>query len=199
MDSVERIINGSEELFFQAGIRSVTMDDIARHLGMSKKTIYQLFIDKNELINALVDKRLREDRDQLFALISSSGNMIEELISMTKGAEEIFSRINPVVVHDLQKYHPEAWSRFQKFKAEFLVDTLEKLLLKGIRQGYIRNDIDVKILAKMRVNQIELGFNTTIFPLVEFSTWKVQQQFLEHFNYGICTLKGIAVLNQHKP
>jgi AcrR family transcriptional regulator len=199
MDSVERIINGSEELFFQAGIRSVTMDDIARHLGMSKKTIYQFFSDKNELINALVDKRLREDRDQLFALISSSGNMIEELISMTKGAEEIFSRINPVVVHDLQKYHPEAWSRFQKFKAEFLVDTLEKLLLKGIRQGYIRKDIDVKILAKMRVSQIELGFNTTIFPLVEFSTRKVQQQFLEHFNYGICTLNGIAVLNQHKP
>lgn len=124
--------------------------------------------------------------------------MIEELVSMTHGAEEIFSRINPVLVHDLQKYHPEAWARFQKFKAEFLVDTLEKLLLKGMKQGYIRPGIDVKILAKMRVSQIELGFNTFLFPVAEFSTWKVQQQFLEHFNYGICTLKGIEVLNQHK-
>lgn len=198
MVSIERIISGSEELFLHAGIRSVTMDDIARHLGISKKTIYRFFTDKNGLINALVDKRLQEDRDQLRALISSSGNMIEQLVSMTRGAEEIFSRINPVVVHDLQKYHPEAWMRFQKFKGEFLVDTLEKLLIKGMQQGYIRPGIEAKILAKMRVSQIEMGFNNTIFPLAEFSTWKVQQQFLEHFNYGICTLKGIKALNQHR-
>ncbi len=174
------------------------MDDIAHHLGISKKTIYQFFDDKNELVNALISKRLQEDCDQLKALISSSGNMIAELVSMTKGAEEIFSRINPIVVHDLQKYYPDAWLRFQKFKGEFLVSTLEDLLKKGIQQGYIRPDIDVSIMARMRVNQIELGFNTAVFPLGEFNTWKVQHQFLEHFNYGICTVKGIKVLNQYK-
>lgn len=198
MVTIERVINGSEELFLHAGIKSVTMDDIAHHLGISKKTIYQFFNDKNELVNALISKRLQEDRDQLKALISSSGNMMAELVSMTKGAEEIFSRINPIVVHDLQKYYPDAWLRFQRFKAEFLVSTLEDLLKKGIQQGYIRPDIDVSIMAKMRVNQIELGFNTTIFPPAEFNIWKVQHQFLEHFNYGICTVKGIKVLNQYK-
>ena len=198
MVAVERILKGSEELILQSGVRSVTMDDIARNLGISKKTIYHYFTDKNELINALVDKRLNEDREQMCSLISSSENMIEELVTMTKGAEDVFSRINPIVVHDLQKYYPDAWTRFQIFKVDFLINTLEKLLLKGIQQGYIRPDVDAKIVAIMRVNQIEMGLNTTIFPLSEFNAWKIQHQFLTHFNYGICTLKGIGIINMLK-
>ena len=185
-------------MFFQAGIKSVTMDDIARHLGMSKKTIYQFFKDKNELVIALVNKKLKEDEQQMAALISKSGNVIEEMINMMKCSEEMFSRVNPIVIHDMQKYHPDAWKQFQKFKAEVLIQTLEELLTKGIKQGYIREDIDVRIIARMRVNQFEMGFNTIMFPIAEFNPWKVQQQFLEHFNYGICTLKGYKLLNQYK-
>jgi AcrR family transcriptional regulator len=174
------------------------MDDIAKHLGMSKKTIYQFFKDKNELVIALVKKKLQEDEDQMCTLISKSGNVIEEMINMMKCSEEIFSRINPIVIHDLQKYHPDAWQQFQDFKAGVIVRTLEELLTKGIQQGYIRPDIDVKIMARMRVMQVEMGFNTNIFPLAEFSPWKVQYQLLEHFNFGICTLKGFKLLDEYK-
>jgi AcrR family transcriptional regulator len=198
MSQSERIILGGEELFLKAGIKSVTMDDIAKHLGMSKKTIYQFFKDKNELVIALVKKKLQDDEDQMCAIISKSGNVIEEMINMMKCSEEIFSRINPIVIHDMQKYHPDAWKQFQNFKSGVIVHTLEELLTKGIKQGYIRPDIDVKIIAMMRVNQVEMGFNTSVFPVAEFNTWKVQQQFLEHFNYGICTLKGYKLLNQYK-
>src|SRR5882724_1233517 len=96
----DRIIQGGEDLFLQAGIKSVTMDDIAKHLGMSKKTIYQFFKDKNDLVLALVKKKLKDDEDQMSAIISQSGNVIEELINMMKCSEEIFSRINPIVIHD---------------------------------------------------------------------------------------------------
>jgi AcrR family transcriptional regulator len=198
MVQIERIVQGGEELFLKAGIKSVTMDDIAKHLGMSKKTIYQFFKDKNELVVALVKKKLKDDEDMMCEIISKSGNVIEEMINMMKCSEDIFSRINPIVIHDLQKYHPDAWKQFQNFKAEVLVHTLEELLTKGIKQGYIRPDIDVKIIARMRVSQVEMGFNTDLFPVGEFSTWKVQYQFLEHFNYGICTLKGYKLLNQYK-
>jgi len=174
------------------------MDDIAKHLGMSKKTIYQFFKDKNDLVIALVKKKLQDDEDQMCSIISKSGNVIEEMINMMKCSEEIFSRINPIVIHDLQKYHSEAWKQFQDFKADVLIRTLEELLTKGIKQGYIRPDLDVKIIARMRVTQVEMGFNTSLFPVAEFNIWKVQQQFLEHFNYGICTLKGYKLLNQYK-
>jgi AcrR family transcriptional regulator len=198
MSQIERIIQGGEDLFLKAGIKSVTMDDIARHLGMSKKTIYQFFKDKNEMVMALVKKKLQEDEDQMNAVLSQSENVLEEMINMMKCSEEIFSRINPIVVHDMQKYHPDAWKQFQTFKANVLVHTLEQLLAKGIKQGYIRPDIDVKILARMRVSQVEMGFNASIFPVAEFNIWKVQYQFLEHFNYGICTIKGYKLLNQYK-
>ncbi|WP_295796103.1 TetR/AcrR family transcriptional regulator [Mucilaginibacter sp.] len=198
MSQIERIIQGGEELFLTAGIKSVTMDDIAKHLGMSKKTIYQFFKDKNDLVIALVTKKLKEDEEQMEDIISKSSNVIEEMINMMKCSEDIFSRINPIVIHDMQKYHPDAWAQFQKFKAEVIVTTLEELLTKGIKQGYIRPDIDVRILARMRVAQVELGFNTKEFPIAEFNPWKVQVQFLEHFNYGICTLKGYKLLNQYK-
>jgi len=198
MSQIERIIQGGEELFLTAGIKSVTMDDIAKHLGMSKKTIYQFFKDKNELVIALVKKKLKEDEDQIEDIMRRSANVIEEMINMMKCSEDIFSRINPIVIHDMQKYHPEAWAEFQKFKADVLISTLEELLTKGIQQGYIRPDIDVKIMARMRVIQVEMGFDTTIFPMAEFNPWKVQVQFLEHFNYGICTLKGYKLLNQYK-
>lgn len=198
MSQTERIIKGAEDLFLTSGIRSITMDDIARHLGMSKKTIYQFFRDKNELVVALTKKKLQEDEDQINEIEATSNNVIEEMINTTKCSEEIFSRINPVVIHDLQKYHPEAWADFQNFKANFLIQKMEQLLTKGMAQGYIRKDIDVKIMARMRVNQVELGFNTSIFPLAEFSPWKVQVQFLDHFNYGICTLEGYKLLDEYK-
>jgi AcrR family transcriptional regulator len=198
MIAIERIIEGGEELFLKAGIKSVTMDDIAKHLGISKKTIYHFFKDKNELVIALVKKKLKEDEEQMEEIISKSTNVIDEMINMMKCSEDIMSRINPVVIHDMQKYHPEAWKEFQNFKSEVLVCTMAQLLEKGIKQGYIRPDIDVKVMSLMRVHQLELGFNPTVFPIAEFNTWSVQQQFQEHFNYGVCTLKGFKLLDEHK-
>ena len=195
---IERIVAGGEELFLKAGIKSVTMDDIARHLGMSKKTIYQFFKDKNELVIALSKKKLQEDEDMMNDIIGKSGDVIEEMINMMKCSEDIFSRINPIVIHDMQKYHPEAWKMFQDFKAEVVIGKLEELLNKGVEQGYIRPDLDIKILAIMRLAQVEMGFNQAIYPAAEFNVWRVQQQMLEHFNFGICTLKGYKLLNKHK-
>lgn len=193
-----RILTGATELFFKAGIRSVTMDDIARHLGMSKKTVYVFYKDKDELVTALVAKRLEEDKEQMCTVALNSTNVMEELINMMKCAEEFFSKINPVVIHDMQKYHPESWKLLQRFKAEIVVNNLQDTLTRGIEQGYVRPGIDVKVMARIHILQVELGFDATLFPPSEYNTWKVQLQFLEHFLYGICTPKGYKELDQYK-
>ena len=95
MEHADRIIQGGEQLFLQQGIKSVTMDDIAKHLGMSKKTIYQFFKDKNELVVALVKKKQHEDEEQLYDIIGKSENVIEEMINMMKCSEEIFFKDQP--------------------------------------------------------------------------------------------------------
>jgi AcrR family transcriptional regulator len=194
----DRILEAAEELFFKAGIRSVTMDDIAKHLGMSKKTIYQSYKDKDEIVNALVEKNLTEDENEMCGIAESSSNIMEEMVNMMKYSEEFFSKVNPIVIHDLQKYHPEAWKKFQNFKADVVVSSMEDILKRGIEQGYVRPEINPKILAKMKVWQVELGFDIGVFPPVEYNTWTVQLQILEHFIYGICTAKGFKIINQYK-
>ena len=174
------------------------MDDIAKHLAISKKTIYHFFSDKNELVTALMVKKMKEDKVQMDEIIAEPVNVIEQLLKMMQCAEEILSRANPILMHDMKKYHPDAWDEFQRFKAGTMIGMMENLLTKGITQGYIRPDVNVKILARMRVNQVEMGFNLAVFPLAEFSTWTVQFQLMEHFNYGICTLEGYKLLEQHK-
>jgi AcrR family transcriptional regulator len=194
----DRILEGAEELFFKAGIRSVTMDEIARHLGMSKKTIYQFFKDKDEVVSALVQKTLKEDKCQMIDIAQKSSNVMEEMINMMKHSEEFFAKANPILIHDMQKYYPEAWSYFQEFKSDVVINSMKDILQRGIEQGYVRDDIDTKVMARMRVWQIEAGFDNNVFPHSEFNSWTVQLQFLDHFVYGICTEKGYQVLKQYK-
>jgi AcrR family transcriptional regulator len=194
----DRIMEGAAELFFKAGIRSVTMDDIARHLGMSKKTVYMSFNDKDELVQALVSKRLTEDKDQICGVAANAANVMEEMVNMIKCAEDFFSKINPVVIHDMQKYHPESWQMLQKFKADVVVDNLQNIITRGIAEGYVRPEIDARIMARVHILQVETGFNATLFPPGEYHTWKVQMQIIEHFLYGICTTTGHEILSQHK-
>lgn len=198
MTQKERILGGAEELFFKAGIRSVTMDDIAKHLGMSKKTIYVFFKDKDEIVTALVHHKLQEDKDRMCGITERSDNVMEELVFMMKCAEDFFSKINPILIHDMQKYHPESWQLLQRFKAEVVVDNLQDILTRGIKQGYIRETIHPRIMAKMHMLQVEAGFNTNYFPPSEYNTWTVQMQFLEHFLYGICTSEGQAILDDYR-
>jgi len=198
MTQKDRILEGAAELFFKAGIRSVTMDDIARHMGISKKTIYVYYKDKDEIVTALVDKKLSEDKDRMCEVVETSSDVMEELINLMKCAEDFFSRINPILIHDMQKYHPESWQALQRFKAEVVVDTFQGILTRGIAQGYVRPEVDPRIMAKMHVVQVEAGFNSYFFPPGEYNIWKVQLQFLENFLYGICTVKGHEVLDNYK-
>jgi AcrR family transcriptional regulator len=198
MTQVDRILEGAEQLFFKAGIRSVTMDDIARHIGMSKKTVYIFYKDKDELVTALVGKKLEEDKERMCSMAAESENVMEEMITMMKCAEDFFSKINPILIHDMQKYYPASWQLLQRFKAEIVVENLQNILSRGIDQGYVRPEIDPKTMARMHVLQVEAGFNSTVFPPTEYNIWKVQLQFLEHFLYGVCTHVGYELLERYK-
>ncbi|HXC06919.1 MAG TPA: TetR/AcrR family transcriptional regulator, partial [Bacteroidia bacterium] len=101
MEPKERILKGAEELFFRYGIKSVTMDDIARHLGISKKTIYQSFGDKDEVVNTLMDFKLTEDESTYCQISTSSSNIIEEIFLLMKHMSSLFGKINYNVFYDL--------------------------------------------------------------------------------------------------
>src|SRR4051812_1265658 len=133
IDTKIRIQKAAHDLVMQYSIRSVSMDDIAANLGMSKKTIYQYFKDKDELIEEVVDNVINtnqcicnDDRDK-------ADNAIHEIFLVMKMMVEMFKSMNPSVLFDMQKYHPTAFRKFQKHRNEYLYNICSQNLQRGIR------------------------------------------------------------------
>lgn len=198
METQERIELAAHELFYRFGIKSVTMDDIAKHLSISKKTIYSFFEDKDQIVSTLCNKDLH-DRECKFAQIArESKNAIDEILMLMKFMGEMFSGMNPNLFYDMQKYHPEAWKSFKTFKEEKILKMVVENLQKGMEQGLYRKDMDIRIIAKLRVEQVEMAFNPNIFPSDKFKPVQVQMQLLDHFMHGISTIKGHKLINKYK-
>ena len=198
METKDRILKGAEELFFKYGIKSITMDDIARHLGISKKTIYQFYADKNEVVETLMIQRMKANECEFQQIATQTENVIEEVLAMMKHIGIMFSQMNPNLFYDLQKYHPNAWKQFKTFKEECIERMVEDSVKRGIKQGFVRADINTKIMARLRMEEIEMCFNPQTFPPEKFKMVDVQLALLDHFLHGICTLKGHKLINKYK-
>lgn len=198
MEHEDKILHGAQELFFKYGLRSVTMDDIAKHLGMSKKTIYQCYKDKDEMVHTLMQNHIKEDECTFRGNYDKSENVVEEVFNIMKSMTEIFSKVNPLLFYELQKYHPKSWQLIRDFKENFVQSMFEKSIEKGKKDGYVREDINAKILARLRMEEVEMAFNPQIFTPDKFSVLQVQLALTEHFLYGICTLKGHKLINKYK-
>lgn len=194
----DKILIAAEELFFRFGIRNITMDDIARHLGISKKTIYQFFKDKDEVVHSLMLEKIEEDRVRFTKIHEESENFVEETFAVMKALRDILSRVNPVIFHEFFKYYPATWKAFDDFKNGFILQNIERCLKRGQQQGLVRSDINIRILSRMRLENLDMGFFGKGFPHDKFNMLEVQLVMTEHFLYGVCTLKGHKLINKYK-
>ncbi len=194
----EKILRGAQELVFRYGIKSITMDDIAKHLGMSKKTIYQHYSDKDELILKLVEFLLGHNSDQMDCIVDHSKDPIHEIIETMKMMSSTFSKMNPILFHDMMKYYPESYQKFREFKENRILKMIENNLKQGQSLNLYRTDINIKILARLILEEIDLALNFEAYPLDKYNIADVQVQLLDHFLHGVCTLKGHKILNKYK-
>lgn len=196
MEIKERIIAKAREQFFRYGVKSVTMDDIAGELGISKKTIYQHFEDKDAIVHQLMMAEMANDKCEWNELDESSNNVIEKIVKSMDIIRQAFAEINPSAFFDIKKYHPKTWQLFQDHKQNFVMDSIRKELLQGIKEGFFRHDIKVEILVRMRMEQIEIGFDPQLFPPNKFSLIEVELTMLDHFIRGILTPSGLEVYQE---
>ena len=194
----EKILESAGSLFLKYGVKSISMDDIARELSISKKTIYQFFKDKNELVYLISERFLLAQKEKFDKIQVESKDSIELLYLSTLHAREIFEIINPYILFDIKKYYKEAWQLYLDFEKKIMYESLITTLEHGIKQGLFREDIDVSILATLRMEEIKLAFDKDVFPDNRFSFKEVQYQILDHFFYGIMTEEGYALLNNYK-
>jgi AcrR family transcriptional regulator len=198
METRERILCASHELLYKFGVRSVTMDDIAKQIGISKKTIYTCFSDKNELVTQFMEEKLGEHLSCFENITANSANAIDEIVKNMEEMGHIFSQMNPNFIYDIQKHHPAAWQLFKDFKNKHIAGIIERNLKQGISEGLYRSDINIKVISKLRLETIEIAFNPLIFPPETYSVRDVQLQLLDHFLHGITTLKGHRLINKYK-
>src|SRR5688572_15649307 len=198
MEIQERIRQKADELFRRYGIRSVTMDEIATQLGMSKKTIYQYYTDKDQLVDAVAVDEIHYSQECCTKDAAVSANAIEEIFRVMEFVEEMFRNMNPSMLHDLEKYHPLGYRKFLEHKNKFLYDMIKKNIERGIKEELYRPEIDIEIMTRYRLEGLMLGFNTELFPSSKFNLVKLQQEILEHFLYGLATLKGYKLILKYK-
>jgi TetR/AcrR family transcriptional regulator, cholesterol catabolism regulator len=198
MENEERIITKSHELFMRYGIRSVSMDDIAYHLGISKKTIYQSFADKEALVEAVLNIEIQRNHCECEAHKNLKENAIHEMFLSLDAMQEMFKQLNPSIIHDLQKYHPNSFQKLNKHKGEFFYAIIRGNLELGITEGLYRSEINTDILAKYHLESVFIPFNTDVFPSNKYNVSSVKKEILENFLYGIATLKGIKKIEYYK-
>lgn len=196
MENKERILIKAEELFMRYGIRSITMDDIARELAISKKTIYQYFQDKDALVEQVAERYFSRDQEQIHRICQHTENAIDEVILISQHLKNRLKGVNPSVFFDLQRYHPKTWALWQEHKRNFIIAQVRRNLEQGIAEGLYRKDLDVEALAILRVTEIEMPFDIQLFPPEKFDVVSLQMTFLEHFIRGIVTVKGLEVLEK---
>ncbi len=198
MTTQERIIEHSAKLFFRYGIKSITMDDIAKDLGISKKTIYQHFTDKDEVVFQVFSKELEKDKCSYLSLQSTEGNIIDKMVQAIEMFKKTSSEMHPSLIHDLRKYHPRAWALHTEYKHDFIFEAFKKDLQQGVEEGLFRADIHIDILARFHLGSMEISFDHQLFPPGMYNIFTVQLILIDHFIRGILSEKGLSIYLAYK-
>lgn len=197
MEAKERILVKAEELFMQFGIRSVSMDDIANALGMSKKTLYQYYADKDELVDAVVEGHIQGIQTDCISCSAEAKDAIHEIFIMWERIMGEFNNMNPMLLHDLEKFHFRSYQRFREHKDRFLWQTIHKNIEWGIKDGLYRPDINVDVISKFRLESMMIPFNVSVFPPGKYNLAVTSGYIIEHFVYGLASIKGNKLIQKY--
>jgi len=194
----DRIKQKAHDLFMQYGVRSVTMDEIALQMGASKKTIYQYYADKDELVEAVMVDIINYNQDCCLKDRQSARDAIHEVFLAIDMMQEMFQNMNPTILFELEKYYPASFEKFKQHKYSFLYKVLKENIERGIAEELYRIEIDVDIMIKLRLETMMLPFNQVLFPKGKYSLLKVETEFTTNFLFGLATLKGHKLITKYQ-
>ena len=189
-----RIKLSAHNLMMQFGIRSVSMDDIATDMGISKKTIYQSFTDKDELVEAVINTVLEKNQDCCTADKQRASNAVHEIFLALEMMVDMFRSMNPSILFDIQKYHPAAFRKFLTHKNDFLYSMMKQNIERGIKEELYRPEINVEIMSRFRVDSMMLPFNPDFLHKVKSNLLEVEQHIMTHWVFGLVTPRGYKMV-----
>ncbi len=173
------------------------MDDIANNVGMSKKTVYQYYADKDELVEAVIDSHIGEMEVDCMNCKGEAKDAVHEIfLSMDRVLEQM-NDMNPMLLYDLEKFHFPAYQRFRQYKDKFLQRLIRENLEWGIKDELYRPEINIDVMGKFRLESMMIPFNVNVFPPGKTSLGAISQIIMEHFVYGLATIKGHKLIQKY--
>ena len=192
---LDYIIDRAAELYLQYGIRSLTMDDLARELGISKKTLYQHVTDKADLVGRVIRRKFEQSRCQI-EKFPENLNAIEVLVYTNEVILDMMKKSIPSVEYDLIKYYPNVWKEIFSERRKVICDQIRQNLQQGIAEGLYRDDLNIEIITKIHASRVELKWQSGYFTMEEImSTAVINEMFVYHVR-GICNAKGLEFLEK---
>jgi len=190
-----RIIAGAAELFRQFGIRAVTMDMIASHLGMSKRTIYERFADKDSLLYAVLDSMILKQREKIETILESSPDVVSAVFAIIRMGRDHAATMNPLINSDLKRYHSQVLRRLKEKCGHPDHEAGLRILETGIRQGIFRETLNTEILSRAFRGVAAMAGDEELFPSDMFERREIMRNVMVSFMRGISTAKGVDLID----
>ncbi len=191
-----KIMHEAEALFMKFGFKSITMDDVARELGISKKTLYQYFEDKNDLVNQAVTQYLCDERKQCESVVSTNDDPITYMLKVTDTLSDRRRQINPGVLFDLKKYFKPAWDQINEFTTMYVFENVLQNIELGKSKGYYYKDINEKLIARLYVHLIDFIISPEKNMHENKHFVELHLEVMKYHLRAICTDKGLKILNE---
>ncbi|WBM73444.1 TetR/AcrR family transcriptional regulator [Saprospira grandis] len=197
MDELQKILAAADKMFRQYGIRSVTMSDLARELGMSKKTLYVHIKNKQDLIMKVLQAHFDQEKRTCTLVQREAKNALEEMFLMGREIQKNIQHINPSLMFDLRKYHKAVWGEFDKFRKTFIFNMMKNNMDRGIEEGLYRPDLNADIVSRLYIGMVELFLDAELFPPDKFSRPSMHRAMMAYHLHGIVSDKGKAALKDY--
>ena len=194
----QEIINVAREMFGEYGIRSVSVDDICRQVGISKKTLYQYYNNKAELLDSLLTQEMENVKNEALEIKAEANNAIHSLLLVSKLIGRLSMNAKPAAAYDLKKYYPELYKKFVDIKRQMAYEGIVMNLERGMKEGLYRSDLSIEVIARLYIQKIEQMHDKEFLQHMEFSHECILKIMFENHIRGIANQKGIEVFEKEK-
>ncbi len=194
----QQVLDKSKSLFMRYGIKSVTMDDIAREMGISKKTLYQVVENKSDLIEQIFQCHIEEEKKDIDHICQEAGDAVEEMLRIADYVLRKLREMPPAAVYDLRKYYRGTWKQVEALHQRYIYQLIRDNLERGMAQGVYRGTLNPDIIAKLYVGKASLVTDEETFPLSDYNIAELFQQYIDYHIHGIASPRGLKLLEAHQ-
>ncbi|MBP7821568.1 MAG: TetR/AcrR family transcriptional regulator [Saprospiraceae bacterium] len=175
----------------------MSMDDIARDAGISKKTLYQYVESKEELVRRLVRQYINNEQCMMIQIKSEAQNALVEMLKTAEFVTALFKKLNPRLLYELKKYYHESWKEVNDMHRHHIISAIQNNIERGIEEGVYNKDVDPPIVARLYVNNALLIIDDDVFSAEEFQREQIYHQFIRYHLRGIMSSFGLQKLSEY--